>query len=164
MYNLTGKKRFLIFIIILINIYLFIQLKLLISSKHENPVRILCLVLTSPKYFSSRARAVYETWGKRCDKLLFISQQGNISTDLPVANIENIIEGYEYLSSKTFLAFKYVYRNEFIYEKFNWFLKTDDDTFIIMENLRDFLKDKNTHLPITYGYNYRVGMFILFSD
>lgn len=158
MCSFTRKRLYLIFLIILINIYLFVQLKLN-TVKNENHVQIVCLVLTAPKYFSTRARAVYETWGQRCEKLLFISESSsNISTHLPIAKIEYLMEGYEYLSLKTFLAFKYIYENEFN-EKFNWFLKADDDTFIIIENLKDFLKDKNTHLPITYGYNYRVGTF-----
>lgn len=149
-----NKRVYLFVIIILINIYLLNK----ISKIEFGKVRICCLVLTSPKFYNSRARVIYETWGSRCDKLFFISELSSITTDLPIAPIKNLKEGYQYLSLKSILAFKFIYENYF--SNFDWFLKTDDDTFIIMENLKTFLKDKNSLLPVTYGYDYRVGMFL----
>ena len=42
-----------------------------------NLPRICCLILTTPKYFSTRAKAVNATWGPRCDKYYFISELHN---------------------------------------------------------------------------------------
>ena len=46
-------------------------------------------------------------------------------------------------------AFEYVYKNHF--DEADWFLKADDDTFTIVDNLRFLLKDKNSSEPIFSG-------------
>ena len=45
-------------------------------------------------------------------------------------------------------AFEYVYKNHL--DEADWFLKADDDTFTIVENLRFLLKDKNSSEPMFF--------------
>ena len=48
-----------------------------------------------------------------------------------------------------------------VFDKFNdydWYLKADDDTYIFMDNLRDFLKTKNSSSPVTFGYDFKTDV------
>jgi len=45
----------------------------------------------------------------------------------------------------------YIHNNEF-----DWYLKADDDTFVFMNNLRKFLKNKNSSVPIDFGYDLKI--------
>ena len=49
---------------------------------------------------------------------------------------------------------------KFVYEttknnEFDWLLKADDDTYVIMENLKWFLKDRCSNESKTYGFNLK---------
>ena len=45
------------------------------------------------------------------------------------------------------------YDNHF--EEFEWFLKADDDTFVIVENLKYLLSNYSTNDPIHFGHHYK---------
>jgi glycoprotein-N-acetylgalactosamine 3-beta-galactosyltransferase len=114
------------------------------------------LILTTPQYFDTRARAVNSTWAPRCDKFSFISEYSNDTKGLPIAPLANISSGYGHLTQKTTLAFHYVY--EKYLNDFDWFVKADDDTYIFVDNLKSFLKEQNPSEPITFGHNFNENM------
>ena len=37
----------------------------------------------------------------------------------------------------------------------DWFLKADDDTYTIVENLRFLLEDKNSSTPVYFGHKFK---------
>ena len=106
--------------------------------------------MTSPANVKSKAQHVKATWGKRCNKLLFMSSKYDSS--LPAVGLE-IEEGRENLWGKTKEAFKYVYENH--YDDADWFLKADDDTYVVMENLRHLLNDYDTTESIYFGHRFK---------
>ena len=115
----------------------------------DGKVRILCWIMTSPVTLDSRAKHVKLTWGKRCDVLLFISSIQNDS--FPTVGF-NTSEGREHLTAKTMHAFRYVYTHYF--DKADWFLKADDDTYDIVENLRHFLSEQNPDEAVYFGHHF----------
>ena len=69
-------------------------------------------------------------------------------------------EGRQGLWGKTKQGFKYVYDNHF--EEFEWFMKADDDTFVIVENLKYLLANYSTNDPIHFGHHFKyLGVSIL---
>ncbi|CAF3944249.1 unnamed protein product, partial [Rotaria sordida] len=126
-------------------------------------VRVLCLILTSPKYIHTRAKAVHETWAPQCDRHFFIteyfgnnitSKQINVTEQIPIAPIKNITAGYDHLTQKSTLAFLFAYENYL--NDFDWFVKADDDTYVIVEHLKTFLNEQNPSEPVTFGYNFKI--------
>ena len=62
-------------------------------------------------------------------------------------------EGRDGLWGKTKRAFKHVYENYF--DEYDWFMKADDDTFVIVENLKSLLSNFSTNDPIVFGHNFK---------
>lgn len=113
------------------------------------PPRVLVWVLTQPENHANKAVHVRDTWGKRVDKLLFMSTVDDVL--LPSVNL-HVKEGRKELWGKTKAAFKYVYDNHL--HDYDWFMKSDDDTFVVVENLRYLLSLYDTRDPIYFGSRF----------
>ena len=98
-------------------------------------------LFTCAKNVETKAKAVRDTWSKRCDKTLFVSDQMHPS--FPTVVPRGFVRGYNYLWSKTRAAFQYTH--DHLLNDFEWFLKADDDTYVIVENLKHYLSAFSTH-------------------
>lgn len=94
-----------------------------LAEKLHREVRILCWVLTTPKYHKSRAVHVLRTWGKRCNKIYFMTSQED--EELPTVVLTKP-DRYDVLWGKTKEAFTRIY--EEMRDEADWFMKADDDT------------------------------------
>lgn len=108
--------------------------KINIPSNPTGP-RILCFVNTHEDYHSTRVQGILDTWGPACDKLLFASSVTDES--IGAVRIPNASFTYAGLWQKHRETLRYVYKN--YASDFDWFFKADDDTYVIFENLKQFL-------------------------
>ncbi|CAJ0574680.1 unnamed protein product, partial [Mesorhabditis spiculigera] len=116
---------------------------------------LFCWAMTSTKYHDDRVIAVNQTWLPRCDHGQFftndvIDPKLNISYSTVFAGIPDC---YTNLFFKTRYALRYIYCE--ISSNFDWYLKADDDTYVILENLRAYLAELDPSIPYYLGYRLR---------
>ncbi|CAM4633954.1 unnamed protein product [Leuciscus chuanchicus] len=111
-------------------------------------VRVLCWVMTQPQHLESRTQHVRDTWGKRCNIILYMSSK---ESDFPTVGL-NVSEGRSQLYWKTIRAFQHIHKHHL--DDADWFLKADDDTFVVLENLRYGLSKHNTEEPLFFGRRF----------
>ncbi|KAM9198598.1 glycoprotein-N-acetylgalactosamine 3-beta-galactosyltransferase 1-like [Dugong dugon] len=121
-----------------------------VSEKLYQEVKILCWVMTGPQNLEERAKHVKATWTQHCNKVLFMSSEEN--KDFPTVGLKTQ-EGRHHLSWKTIRAFQYVH--DHCLEEADWFMKADDDTYVILDNLRWFLANYDPEEPIYFGRRFR---------
>ncbi|XP_060618942.2 glycoprotein-N-acetylgalactosamine 3-beta-galactosyltransferase 1-A-like [Anolis sagrei] len=115
-----------------------------------NKVRILCWVMTGPKNLETKARHVKATWSRHCNIVLFMSSEKD--DKFPTVGLDTK-EGRDQLYWKTIRAFHYVHQHHL--EQADWFLKADDDTFVVVDNLRWLLSNYTPDRPIYFGKRFR---------
>ncbi|KAM3617537.1 uncharacterized protein V6R79_007706 [Siganus canaliculatus] len=113
-------------------------------------VRVLCWVMTGPYNLESRARHVKATWSRHCNMVVFMSSVDD--PDFPTVGL-GTKEGRDQLYWKTIRAFHYVYQHHA--NEADWFLKADDDTFVVVDNLRWILSNHTPEEPIYFGKRFK---------
>lgn len=113
-------------------------------------VRVLCWVMTGPYNLQSRARHVRATWSRHCNVVVFMSSVED--PDFPTVGL-GTKEGRDQLYWKTIRAFHYVYEHHV--NQADWFLKADDDTYVVVDNLRWILSNHTPEEPIYFGKRFK---------
>lgn len=88
-------------------------------------------------------------------KSLFLSVRSDDA--LGAIKLDGVVEGRHYVWTKTKEAFKYIHAHHL--EDADWFVKADDDSYLILENLWALLYSYSPNNPIYFGCRFKAGMF-----
>ena len=108
-------------------------------------------VMTAQKYLDTRAKSVFKTWGKSIPgKMSFFSRSGSSSTvvDLPLVSLPGVDDSYP-PQKKSFMMLKFMHDNYL--DKFEWFMRVDDDVYIKPDKLENILRSLNSSVPQFIG-------------
>ena len=114
-------------------------------------------MLISEENLVIHGRVLVETWTQRCGTFRFILRpsRSSLLEEYPIEPIEDLPEEhYQHLSDKvrrTLIHLSHKYSRQY-----QWFLKADHDTYLIVENLLRFLLSTTT--------TYVLRLFLLLLD
>ena len=83
-----------------------------------------------------QVKLVLQTWGPKCDGFFVASNLTDPS--IHAVAIPNTRHDYLFLFEKHCATLRYMHEHGYL-EQYDWFFKTDTDTYLIMENLKAYL-------------------------
>uniref|UniRef100_UPI003AAFDBD1 chondroitin sulfate synthase 3 isoform X2 n=1 Tax=Centroberyx gerrardi TaxID=166262 RepID=UPI003AAFDBD1 len=110
-------------------------------------------VMTAKKYLDTRAVAAYTTWASSIPgKVEFFSSAGSgtvrVAVPVPVVSLAGVDDSYP-PQKKSFMMLKYIH--DHYLDKYEWFMRADDDVYIRGEKLELFLRSLNSSKPLYLG-------------
>ncbi|PIO59943.1 hypothetical protein TELCIR_18578, partial [Teladorsagia circumcincta] len=100
------------------------------------------------------AQTILETWAKRCDDFIFFTDSP-MSPDIPHIYWKELYSR-DHSWEKIRRIFSHVVDG--IDEEYDWYLRADDDAYVIVENLREFLSKYSS--KETHYFGYRWNFFV----
>eukprot|EP00475_Leptophrys_vorax_P008369 TRINITY_DN15407_c0_g1_i1.p1 TRINITY_DN15407_c0_g1~~TRINITY_DN15407_c0_g1_i1.p1 ORF type:complete len:350 (+),score=71.61 TRINITY_DN15407_c0_g1_i1:150-1052(+) len=119
--------------------------------KAPSDIALFCVVIVTDSGKSlTAAKVINSTWGRYCDKLIFASNH-NVSEYIGEDMLLQLEKYPEESSFNLFPKVHQIWRK--VYDLYgdsaDWFLKADDDSFIIVPNLKHYLWDQWKSDPVT---------------
>lgn len=121
----------------------------MVTNQTSKDVRVLCLILTTTESLSTRGAVVHATWVRRCNRNFYVLKTDQVSPTFINTPFE---ETRKNLVHKMKFSLTYIYEHHI--NEFDWLLKADDDTYIIMENLKLLLRDLDSKKPGYIGFHF----------
>lgn len=129
-----------------------------IREEYQTRKGLLVGVITAEKYLTSRATALYKTWGKETNKLIFFvaadcKVPAHLQATLPIIKLDGVLDGTYPPQRKVFMMLKYMY-DHFI-DEYDWFMRADDDVYVRSGAFEELLGKLDPQQKIYLG---RAGM------
>jgi len=127
-----------------------IVLFIVIGKLESKRPSIFCLIYTTESAHETRLATVLDTWANMCDdKLIFT----DAPLDIDAPYIYFPLMGTRAHSwEKTRRVFRYVY--EVLGNKYDWYLRADDDSYVLFDNAREIISEYDPKKPIVLGYRW----------
>lgn len=93
-------------------------------------------VVTASGFLNTRATDVNNTWGKLASKIEYFASEDQKKHPLPVVSLPGVDDTYP-PQKKVYRMLAYMHDNYI--DKFNWFLRADDDSYVRVPELLKFL-------------------------
>lgn len=121
-----------------------------LGNKYGRDNFIFVGIMTAKKFIDNRGLASHRTWASTINgKVMFFSSEGSTSSyGVPVVALPGVDDHYP-PQKKSFMMLKYMY--DHFLDKFEWFMRADDDVFIKGDKLDQFLRGINSSQPLFIG-------------
>lgn len=123
------------------------------AGAEKGKPRILCWAFTR-KGFEKRARAIQQTWGLGCDRLLLVSNAHMENLDTMVVGVQDG-DSHDNLWRKLSTSIRAIWKR--FSGQYDWFYKVDDDTYVMTGNLRKYLLSKTVTDQVEKGKGVYIG-------
>lgn len=133
--------------------------------------RILCLIITLWPTRKTKMEIISKTYGNGCTKLMFVVDKasnppsnifGYETMIIELTRIQGIDKKKRNIWEKVHRMWTTVYQTPSLIENYDWFIKADDDTFIITENLHGFVQYLDPDFTHYLGHSIRSRWEVLF--
>jgi glycoprotein-N-acetylgalactosamine 3-beta-galactosyltransferase len=163
------QKKLIVLISFLVTLFLMLKIRTarndsnsatkLLSELAKNS-KILCWILANPVN-KLRWKHLKILYGKNCDRFIIMTSL-NINRMKHIEGLElhglNVSEGRNSLVERCYKEFQYVY--EKYYHDYDFFMRTDEDTYFVMENLRYLLNQYDPEWALWIGKKFITNLWI----
>ncbi|KAJ6220918.1 hypothetical protein RDWZM_006730 [Blomia tropicalis] len=127
-----------------------IRNQLINATNHSRRHLLLVGVMTAKQFIDSRALSIWKTWARDLDgHVVFFSSSGSRSLDkIPIVALPGVDDSYP-PQKKSFLMFKFM--NDFFGDRYHFFMRADDDVFVNVGKMKEFLHKLNSTNRIFIG-------------